>query len=128
MAERRAAGEMLGPEPPWDGHADAAGETVAYVSADATGLWQQGPHAEKAEGRMPWVGCVFTPQPTTAASRDRRVWDRRYVAGLMPQEELARELRAECHAVGIERADVAVAFSDGGAGLEETLRTTLAGL
>ena len=50
------------------------------------------------------------------------------MAGLMPQEELARELRAECRAVGVERADVAVALTDGGAGLEETLLTTLAGL
>lgn len=128
IAERRQAGETIGPEAEWDWHADATGQTVAYVSADATGLLQQGPHAEKAEGRMPWVGGVFNPQPTTAPSRDRRVWDRRYVAGLMPQEELARELRAECRAVGIGRADVVVALTDGGAGLEETLLTTLAGL
>lgn len=128
IAERRRAGETIGPASEWDWHRDAEGESVAYVSADATGLLQQGPRAEKAEGRMPWVGCVFNPQPTTAESRSRRVWDRRYVAGLMPQEELARQLRADCRAVGIERADVAVALTDGGAGLEETLLTTLAGL
>jgi hypothetical protein len=128
IAERRQAGETIGPAAEWDWHRDAAGQRVAYVSADATGLLQQGPHAEKAEGRMPWVGCVFNPQPTTAKTRDRRVWERRYVAGLMPQAELAGELRAECRAVGIQRADVAVALTDGGAGLEETLLTTLAGL
>lgn len=55
IAERRQAGETIGPESKWDWHADATGETVAYVSADATGLLQQGPHAEKAEGRMPLV-------------------------------------------------------------------------
>jgi hypothetical protein len=128
MAERREAGETLGPETPWEWHRDAQGSAVAYVSADATGLLQQGPHAEQAEGRMPLVGCVFNPQPTTAETRDRRVWDRRYVAGLMPQEQLGRELRVECQAVGVKRADIAVALTDGGAGLEETLLTTLAGL
>jgi hypothetical protein len=128
IAVRRAAGETIGPAANWDWHRDAAGQTVAYVSADATGLLQQGPHAEKAEGRMPLVGCVFNPQPTHQPVRDRRVWERRYVAGLMSQDELAQQLRAECRAVGLSRADVAIGLTDGGAGLEETLTSTFRGL
>lgn len=67
---------------------------------------------------MPWLGCVFNPQPTMDETSDRCVWDRRYVAGLIPQAELAHELWAECRLDGIERADVAVVLTDGGAGLD----------
>lgn len=67
----------------------------AYVSLDATGVPQQGPHGEKAEGRMPWVAAVYNPLPPDQ-KRDRRLRQARYVAGLMPLEQIGRELRVEC--------------------------------
>jgi hypothetical protein len=101
---------------------------VAYVSLDATGVPQQGPHGEKAEGRMPWVAAVYNPSPPDQ-KRDRRLWQARYLAGLMPLEQIGRELRVECQQVGIERADVVIALTDGGAGLEDCLiEHTLSGL
>lgn len=66
VAERRAAGETLGPATPWDWERDAIGKRVAYVGLDATSVPQQGLGAKKAEGRMPWVGSVFNPQPMHA--------------------------------------------------------------
>lgn len=63
VAARREAGETIGPATPWEWHRDATGRRVAYTSIDATAVLQQGPHAEKAESRMPWVGSVFNPLP-----------------------------------------------------------------
>ena len=128
LAERRAAGESFGPERVWDWHRDAQEKTVGYVSLDATSVPQQGPHAEKAEGRMPWVGEVFNPQPTHEPIRHRRVGDARYVAGLMSLPEIREQLRRECRAVGLGQVDVIVALSDGGNGLENALLETVAGL
>lgn len=127
VAQRRAAGGSLSPQAEWEWNADAAGRKTAYVSLDATGVLQQGPHAEKAEGKMPWVGAVFNPQPMHEKRR-RRVADRRYVSGLMSLAEIGEQLRRECRAVGVPRADVVVALTDGGNGLENCLLTALGGL
>jgi hypothetical protein len=128
VADRRAAGESFGPDRVWDWHRDAQGRRVGYVSLDATAVPQQGPHAERAEGRMPWVGEVFNPQPTHEPIRHRRVGDARYVSGLMSLLEVSRQLRRECRAVGLGQVDVIVALSDGGNGLENALLETVAGL
>jgi hypothetical protein len=128
IAARRAAGETFGPEQVWDWHRDASGHTVAYVGADATGVRQQGPHGEKAEGRMPNVATVFNPQPTHETRRRRRMWDSRYVSGLLKLDEIGRQLRRECQAVGVDRADRVIALTDGGAGLENCLTDALGGL
>lgn len=128
VAEGRAAGKSFGPERVWKWHRDSQGKTVGYVSLDATSVPQQGPHAEQAEGRMPWVGEVFNPQPTHEPIRQRRVGDARYVAGLMPLPEIREQLRRECRAVGLGQVDVIVAISDGGNGLENALLETVAGL
>ena len=100
VADRRASGETFGAEHAWDWNLDASGRRVAYVGLDATGVPQQGPKGEKLECRMPWVGLVFNPQPT-GEKRLRRIWDTRYVAGLMSLEEIGQQLRSECRSVGI---------------------------
>lgn len=128
VVERRAAGESFGPERAWKWNRDAQGRTVGYVSLDATSVPQQGPHAERAEGRMPWVGEVFNPQPTHEPVRRRRVGDARYVSGLMSLPEISRQLRRECRAVGLGQVEVIVALSDGGNGLENALLQAVAGL
>ena len=151
MAERRVAGETLGPATPWDWQRDALGQRVAYVGLDATAVPQQGPHAEKAESRMPWVGSVFNPapmherrdssacpssaqEPSAQESSSKRapvprVWPTRYVCGVMSLEQIGRQLRGECVAVGITHADVVIGLTDGGHGLEDCLlNTVLSGL
>ena len=173
VADRRAAGETIGPATPWEWQRDATGRRVAYTSLDATAVLQQGPHAEKAESRMPWVGSVFNPLPMhlrkraaqglaapdsapsnsapsnsapsnsamsdlalpDSAAREaarrtpHRDWPTRYVCGVMSLEEIGRQLRAECAAVGIGNADVVLVLTDGGNGLERCLvETVLSGL
>ena len=43
VAKRLQAGEALGPKVDWAWQKDAQGQRCAYVSADATGVRQQGP-------------------------------------------------------------------------------------
>lgn len=126
LAARRRRGEAIGPDVCWKWHRDTAGRRTAYVSLDAVAVLQQGPRASKAEARMAWIGAVFNPPPRDAVRR--RVGDRRYVSGLMSLSEIGRQLRRECQGVGVERADVVVAVTDGGNGLEDCLVEALGGL
>lgn len=128
LAQRRAEGGTIGPETSWPWHRDAQGRTVAYTGLDATGVRQQGPHGEKADGRMPWVGTVFNPQPAHKTHRRQRVWDSRYVSGVMSLPEIGAQLRRECQAVGVAQADIVIALTDGGNGLEDCLVDVLGGL
>jgi hypothetical protein len=126
-AAAQAAGVTFGPATPWAWHRDADGRSVAYVSVDATGVGQQGPHGAAAEGRMAWVGMVYNPVPeqrqrwADPASR-RPAWQARYVAGVRPLAEFAEPLRRQGGQVGMDRAQRWVALSDGGSGVEDFLR------
>ena len=127
LAQAQAAGATFGPKAAWDWHKDADGKTVAYVSADATGLGMQGPNGAKAEGRMAVVGMVYNPVPEErsrwANPRGRRPpWQARYVARQRPLAELAEPLRRQAGQVGMDAAERWLAISDGGSGLEDFLR------
>lgn len=128
VGARLAAGAVFGPARDWDWHKDAEGKTCAYVSLDATGVCQQGPHGAKAEGRMVTVAMVYNPVPEAVERRSRP--DRpaprfnvRYVAGLDGIAALGEPLRRQAAQVGMDRAQRWIALSDGGAGLEDWLRT-----
>lgn len=115
VGERLAAGETFGPAASWDGATDADGKTCAYVAADRTGVGMQGPGGAAADGRMAAIGMVWN------AGDEGRV---RYVCGLT--SGLAARggpLRGPAAQVGMGRADRWVALSDGGAGIEDWLRT-----
>jgi hypothetical protein len=128
VAQAQAAGQTFGAAEPWAWHKDAEGKTVAYVSVDATGVGQQGPGGTAAEGRMAYVGMVYNPVPE---ERDRwanpvgrrPAWQVRYVAQLQPLAYLAEPLRRQAGQVGLNRAERWIALSDGGAGLEDFLRS-----
>lgn len=148
VAERRAAGETFADDEVWDWYRDAADRKVAYVELDATGVPQQGKHGEKVEGRMPWVGVVFNPPPMDSSPptdhsratnslldtdqsqhkrRRPRIVQSRCVSGLMSLDEITRELHNECRSVGLKEADIVVALSDGGNGLEDALLNVVSG-
>jgi hypothetical protein len=120
LAQRRAAGAVFGPKAAWSWNRDAAGRTCAYVSADATGVLMQGPGGAKAEGRMVTVGMIYNPQPR---SPDEEALSKpcdgvRYLAGLYDLDELGLQMRRQGAQVGMDAAEVWVALTDGGNGLE----------
>jgi len=114
VGERLGRGETFGKGSNWKWSRDAEGRTVAYVSADATGVGMQGENAAKAEGRMAAVGMVWN------AGKPGQV---RYVCGLTGGlKALGEPLRNQGAQVGMDRAQRRVAISDGGAGIEDWLR------
>lgn len=127
LAEHMQKGRTFGGKGAWDWFRDACSRTVGYIEIDATGVRQQGPHGERADGRMAYVGMIANPLP------DReRVFEglpkpgvsmrARYVSGLYPLAEMGPLLRRQGAQVGLDRAEVWVALCDGGAGLEDFVR------
>jgi hypothetical protein len=129
VGDRLDAGQAFGPVAPWAWHKDAEGKTCAAISVDATGVPQQGPGAAAAEGKMATVAMIYNPIPE---SRDR--WARptatarppgqvRYLATLHGPAGLGGPLLRQAAQVGLGRAERLIALSDGGAGLEDWLRS-----
>ena len=116
LGRRLAAGETFGPDRPWDWHKDARGRTVAYVSADATGVGMQAEGGGKSDGRMADVGLIFDADPRGRRGRCRAL------SGLYSLGELGARMRRQGAQVGMGAAEVWVGLTDGGAGLEEFLR------
>ena len=126
LGQTLGAGRTFGPRRPWAWHTDARGRTCAYVSVDATGVRQQAKGGGPAEGRMPYVAAVYNPAPPShaaaAALPPRPPMQARYLAGLYELDELGLQLRRQAAQVGMEAADVWIALSDGGNGLEGFLQ------
>lgn len=124
LAEAFGVGQTLGDARDWDWHPDAKGRPTAYVAIDATGVRQQGADGAAAEGRMAYVGMVFNPPADTAPDpgSPRRPMTARYVSGLYALEDMGVLLRRQAAQVGMERAEVWVALTDGGNGLEDFVR------
>jgi hypothetical protein len=114
-------GQTLGPAREWDWNRDASGQTVAYVSVDATGVGRQGPGGAKAEGKMVSVGMVFNPAEFDPKSPQdaQPIEQARYLAGLIDLETLGAQLRRQAGQVGMDRAERWIGLSDGGNGLDE---------
>lgn len=120
-------GRTFGGKQPWPWFRDAVGRTVGYIGIDATGVRQQGPGGERVEGRMAYVGMIFNPLPDgervfEGLPKAGETMRARYVSGLYPLAEMGPLLRRQGAQVGLDQADVWVALSDGGAGLEDFVR------
>jgi hypothetical protein len=115
-------GTTFGPRMVWPWRLDAKGRKVAYASIDATGTRQQGKGGGKAEGRMAYVGCVFNPPPEAdvqpVPNAKREGLRARYVSGLYALAALGPLMRRLAERVGMEKAEVWIALTDGGSGLE----------
>lgn len=150
LGELLQDGHTLGSNESWTWHTDKEGCTVAYVSADATGVRQQAPGGGAAEGRMPYVVAVYNPVPevaqsaqplpvpgyepvaetaaaadalpTSASAAPRPRMQARYLAGLYDLGALGVPLRKQAAQVGMEAAQQWIVLSDGGNGLEDFLR------
>jgi hypothetical protein len=118
-------GITFGPDVRWPWHRDARGRGVAYATLDATGVRQQGPGGAAAEGRMAYVGGVYNPAADRwllAPEERRPAMQARYLSGLYAPGEMGPLLRRLAAAVGMDDAEVWVALTDGGSGLEELMR------
>jgi hypothetical protein len=114
VGTRLSSGHTFGAPSHWTWSKDAEGQTVGYVSADATGVGMQGANGTRAEGRMASVGMVWN------AGQPGQV---RYVCGLTGGlKVLGASLRNQAAQVGMDKAQRWVAISDGGAGIEDWLR------
>jgi hypothetical protein len=123
LGETWAEGRTLGRANHWHWNHDAEGRTVAYISVDATGVGIQGEDAARAEGRMVWVGKVFTPRvKATEACPKPHPPSARYLTGLTSLEGLGEPLRRQAAQVGMDRAQRWVALSDCGGGVDDFLR------
>lgn len=83
------------------------------------------PKDARAEGRMAYVAAVYSPAPVGwlwPLGKPAPPWRARYLSGLYPLAEMGPLLRRQAARVGMERAEVWVALTDGGAGLEEFVR------
>ena len=127
IAQLLGGGITFGPRVAWKWRADARGRKVAYLSIDATGTRQQAPGGGPAEGRMAYVGSVFNPLPPDELVEDmaqarREGMRARYLSGLYKLEQMGPLMRQMAVRVGMEQAEVWVALTDGGAGLEDFCR------
>jgi hypothetical protein len=116
-------GITFGPRVQWTWQRDGKGRTVAYVSLDATGTRQQGAGGRHAEGRMAYVGSIFNPAPPDEPlqplpNAKRAALQARYLAGLYALPQMGPLLRQVAARVGMEQAEVWIALTDGGKGLE----------
>lgn len=122
LIEQQQQRVKFGADEPWEWECDAEGRTCACVSLDATGVRQQGENGAAAEGRMAYVGMIYNPRGA-ARTRERRPARRphqvRYLAGFYALDELGLELRRQAAQVGWDEAEVQLALSDGGSGLED---------
>ena len=127
IAAHLQKGRTFGGKVAWDWFRDACGRTVGYIEIDATGVRQQGPHGERAEGRMAYVGMIANPLPDRervfeGLPKPGQSMRARYASGLYPLAEMGPLLRRQGAQVGLDRAEVWVAITDGGAGLEDFVR------
>lgn len=121
LGQQLEAGATFGPAKTWDWHKDATGQSCAYVSLDATGIMIQGPVGAKAEGRMVTVGMIYNPQPRAVDDEaiSKPCAGVRYLAGLYTLDELGLQMRRQGGQVGMNAAEVWIALTDGGNGLED---------
>jgi hypothetical protein len=126
IAARLQQGAVFGRASCWRWRRDAHGRCVAYVSIDATGTRQQGPGGARAEGRMAYVAAVFNPPEVEWLRRKGQTSppvQARYLSGLYELAAMGPLLRRQAAQVGMEGAEVWVALTDGGNGLEQFVQS-----
>ena len=69
IAKHLQKGRTFGGQESWDWYRDARGQSVGYLSIDASGVRQQEKHGQRADGRMACVDLVFNHLPDR--ERDR---------------------------------------------------------
>jgi hypothetical protein len=125
IADCLDSGILFGLAVVWRWNPDVKGRTVGYLTLDATGTRQQGPGGKAAEGRMAYVAGVYNPYPDEylrPPGKPPPCLQARYVSGLYSLEQMGPLMRRMAAQVGLEKAEVWVALTDGGNGLEEFMQ------
>jgi len=127
LAGHLGKGRAVGGKQPRPWFQDALGRSVGYIGIDATGVRRQGIRGAAAEGRMAYVGMIANPRPDpervfAGLPEPGESMRARYVSGRDPPAEMGPRLREPGAQVGLDRAEVWVALSDGGSGLEDFVR------
>jgi hypothetical protein len=122
VAAQLEAGKSLGPSGQWPWQKDAQGRRCAYISADATGIRQQGSGGTRVDGKMAYVAMVYNARSAHDSTRPppRQV---RYLSGFYDFQTLGRQLHREAMEIGWTAAEQQIAISDGGVGLENFFHT-----
>jgi hypothetical protein len=122
VAAQLEAGKSLGPSGQWRWQKDAQGRRCAYISADATGIRQQGPGGTRVDGKMAYVAMVYNARSEHDSTRPppRQV---RYLSGFYDFQTLGRQLHREAMEIGLTAVEQQIAISDGGVGLENFFHT-----
>ncbi len=119
----------FGPRVVWQWRFDAKGRKVAHVTIDATGTRQQGPGGRRGRGAyglrrqhlQPASARKICVQPVPNAKR--AALQARYLSGLYALEEMGPLMRRLAARVGMEQAEIWIALTDGGGGLEAFMQT-----
>jgi len=121
LGKQLQSGTVFGNAERYEWHQDANGQTCAYISLDATGILMQGEEGAKADGRMVTVGMIYNPQPRQPddAALSKPCDGVRYLAGLYSLDDLGQQMRRQGAQVDMDAADVWIALTDGGNGLED---------
>ena len=131
LIEQQQQRVKLGDNQPWEWERDAQGRTCACVSLDATGVRQQGENGAAADGRMAYVAMISNPRGAAQTRERYKAYPPhqvRYLAGFYELDQLSIEFRGQAGQVGWDQADVKLAYSDGGSGLEEFFRKNFPGV
>ncbi|WP_197443025.1 ISKra4 family transposase [Lignipirellula cremea] len=111
----------FGADREWKWQRDALGRTCAYASLDAKCVRRQGPKASRVEGRMAYVASIYNPDSEYDETQ-KKPHQSRYLSGFYELNELGLQLRRQAGQVGWDKAEVQIALSDGGNGMEQFLR------
>jgi hypothetical protein len=113
LQTQQQQGDVVVPQPPvpWDFTVPEHEPTAAYLGLDAFSVPIQQPGGKKAEGRMLYVGLLYTPTKEQT----------HYLVDF-DLDRLAAQLRRAAGLLGLCRADKLLALSDAGNGLEAALK------
>lgn len=112
--QHTAEGATLATEPAWTAP-PAEGLPQAYVGVDAFSVPIQGPGGAQAQHRMLYLGRLYTPDKSA----------NRYVVDF-DLEALTARLRRVASSCGLDDVSGLVAVTDGGNGIEESLKRAFA--
>jgi hypothetical protein len=113
LQKMQQAGDVIVPQnvPSWNFKIEGQEQTVAYLGLDAFSIPIQKPRGAKAEGRMLYVGTLYTPNK-----------EKHHYVVDFDLSKVASQMRQAATKLGLGNAEKVIAISDAGSGLEAALK------